>query len=307
MAKIVIALYDDFNDAQQAIRELRQNGFERQDISLVANDVRGEYAQYIPQGQPAAEVAEGALEGAGIGAIVGALSGLLIGLSALALPGIGPVLVAGPLGATLAGTGIGAAAGSLLGALMEAGVPEEPAHYYAEGVRRGGSLVMVTTSEALKERTLDILNKHNPVEMQRRSEHWRAENWQTFDETAEPYSEEELEQKRQRYEQALDETRQELHQEHPSAFKKPDFEDYEPIFQNHYKEAYVTPDYSYEGFRPAYLYGFELGYKDRLADKEWEDIWPEARREWERQHPHSVWDDIKDAVRKGYDTVRARR
>jgi hypothetical protein len=121
MAKIVIALYDDFNDAQQAIRELRQNGFERQDISLVANDVRGEYAQYIPQGQPAAEVAEGALEGAGIGAIVGALSGLLIGLSALALPGIGPVLVAGPLGATLAGTGIGAAAGSLLGALMEAG------------------------------------------------------------------------------------------------------------------------------------------------------------------------------------------
>jgi uncharacterized membrane protein len=307
MTKIVIALYDELTEAQQAIQELRQNGFDQQDISLIANDVREEYAQYIPQNQPAEEIAEGALEGAGIGAIVGALSGLLIGLSALALPGIGAVLVAGPLGATLAGTGIGAAAGSLLGALMEAGVPEEPAHYYAEGVRRGGSLVIVRTDEAHKDRAVDTLNRFNPVEMQRRSEHWRAEDWQAFDEQAEPLTEAELEQKRQRYEQALDETQQELHQEHPAAFKKPDFEEYEPIFQNHYKEAYVSPDYTYEGFRPAYLYGFEMGYKDRLADKEWEHIWPEARREWERQHPETVWDDIKDAVRKGYDTVRARR
>ena len=85
----------------------------------------------------------GAKRGAVAGTAVGGGLGLLAGIGALAIPGVGPVVAAGWLVATLAGAGVGAGAGGLLGALTGAGVGEEESHVYAEGVRRGGSLVSV--------------------------------------------------------------------------------------------------------------------------------------------------------------------
>ncbi len=71
------------------------------------------------------ETADGAAAGAGVGAVLGGLAGLLVGIGALAIPGIGPIIAAGPLAATLAGAGLGAATGGVIGALADAGVPEE--------------------------------------------------------------------------------------------------------------------------------------------------------------------------------------
>jgi stress response protein YsnF len=115
------------------------------------------------------------------------VSGLVIGLTALAVPGIGPVLAAGPLATALVGAGVGAAAGGMIGALTDLGIPEEHAHYYSEGVRRGGVLVTVATTDARAEQAVSILSRHNPIDLSRRSEEWRQGGWKHFDPHAEPY------------------------------------------------------------------------------------------------------------------------
>jgi hypothetical protein len=84
-----------------------------------------------------------ALEEAGKGAFVGGFGGLAIAASTLMIPGIGWVAVAGPLATMLAGAAAGTAAGGLMGALTSKGVPEEHAHFFAEGLRRGGTLIIV--------------------------------------------------------------------------------------------------------------------------------------------------------------------
>lgn len=93
--RTVVALYDRFEDAQSAIQALNDSGFHREDINLLASDEHGEYSRGLDTTAEAG--AEGAATGAGIGAVLGGLGGLLVGLGALAIPGIGPVLAAGPI------------------------------------------------------------------------------------------------------------------------------------------------------------------------------------------------------------------
>jgi len=125
--------------------------------------------------------------------VVGGVLGLLVGIGALAIPGIGPVIAAGPLVAALgtaaAGAGIGAAAGGLLGALVGAGIPEEEAHLYAEGVRRGGSLVTVSTDESMASTAYSVLRRHNAVDVDERGQMYREQGWERFDPDAGPYPE----------------------------------------------------------------------------------------------------------------------
>jgi hypothetical protein len=130
---------------------------------------------------------EGAAAGAGIGAALGGLGGVLMGLGLLVVPGVGPALAAGALASGLVGAGIGGAAGGIAGALANAGVPEEEAGYYAEGVRRGGHLVVVTTSDDRYATAQDILQRHNPASMKDRADTWRREGWTGFDPNAQPY------------------------------------------------------------------------------------------------------------------------
>jgi hypothetical protein len=130
---------------------------------------------------------EGAAAGAGIGAALGGLGGVLMGLGLLVVPGVGPALAAGALASGLIGAGIGGAAGGIGGALANAGVPEEEAGYYAEGVRRGGHLVVVTTTEDRYTTAYDILQRYNPASMKDRADTWRREGWTGFDPNAQPY------------------------------------------------------------------------------------------------------------------------
>lgn len=187
MAKTIVGLYDDFNTAQQVLQDLVNVGIARENISLVASDATGEYSQQFgtTEGE-AADVGTGAGVGAGVGAVLGGIGGLLVGLGALAIPGIGPVIAAGPLITALAGAGIGAVAGGLVGALTEMGVPEEEAQYYAEGVRRGGTLVTVNTADDMANQVRDIMNRYNPIDVDERSSEWRASGWTGFDADAQP-------------------------------------------------------------------------------------------------------------------------
>jgi len=187
--KNVVGLFDNSSDAQGALQDLKDSGFSGNDISFVANNNRGDYGNYDDSTSGGTEAEEGAGFGATGGAVLGGLTGLLVGLGALAIPGIGPVVAAGSLatalGSTALGAGIGAAAGGLVGALVGAGVPEDHANIYAEGVRRGGALITVqANSDDEADRAADIMDRHNVVDIDRRGEEYRSSGFSRFDENA---------------------------------------------------------------------------------------------------------------------------
>lgn len=183
--KTVIGLFDEFNEAQDAINAMITRDYDRSGISVLANNVAGDLAPAADVEQrdvKKAAMGEGARLGAGTGAVLGTgaggVFGLLVGLGTIVFPGVGPVLAAGPLLSTLAGAGVGAAAGAalggLVGALMQVGVPEHDAQSYVEAVRRGGTVVVVRATDDAAGDIADILSRNGAVDVDRRREHFLA-------------------------------------------------------------------------------------------------------------------------------------
>lgn len=185
--KTVIAVYETLQIARDVVSDLVDAGFDRNEISLVASDSRNEYTRYVGDDTQGEEMASSAGTGAGIGAVVGGIGGLLVGLGALAIPGIGPVIAAGPLAATLAGAGIGAAAGGILGALTELGVPEDDANAYAESIRRGNVLVAARVSDDRVNEATRIMEREGMFDLNHNTQQWRNSGWSRFDASAAPY------------------------------------------------------------------------------------------------------------------------
>ena len=179
MAKTVVGMMENIDEAQAVVRDLVSAGIRREDIGFMANEkhaVPGSAALNESEGQ--SHAASGALAGAGAGAALGGLGGLLLAAAPLAIPGIGPIIAAGPIAAALTGAGIGAVAGGLIGGLTNLGVPEEEAHYYAEGVRRGGLLVTVAAEdEALAGKAVGIMRQHGAIDIDERATQWKKQGW----------------------------------------------------------------------------------------------------------------------------------
>ncbi len=137
---MVVAVFDDRDDAQDAIQALRDAGFTADNISFMARDrdTAGRLAD-----ETGTEMAAGAATGALAGGLLGGVAGWLVGIGALAIPGIGPIIAAGPIAAALGGAALGAAGGGVIGALTGAGVPEHEAEYYDQEFKRGGIVVTV--------------------------------------------------------------------------------------------------------------------------------------------------------------------
>lgn len=196
MKKTATGLFDDYSDARAAVSALEARGIPSDDISIISNNVDERRSGDT-------NAAEGAGAGAGIGAAVGGVGGLLTGLGVMAIPGVGPVVAAGWLAATAAGAAAGAvaggAAGGLIGAMTESGVPEEHAHVYAEGVRRGGTLVTARVEENLYPEAEAILRRSNWVDPTARRAAYAEQGWTRFDDTLDPYGPAEVEQERLRY------------------------------------------------------------------------------------------------------------
>lgn len=168
------ALYDRYDDAAAAVTKLEAAGVPHSDISLVGNKTE---TTTTGTSDPVDHAANGAGTGATLGTILGGGAGLLAGLGLMAIPGVGPVVAAGWLVATLTGAGLGAAAGGLTGSLTSAGVSETDAHAYAEGVRRGGSLLTAKVDEAHAAVTMRILEEHGAVDLDARTQGWESEGW----------------------------------------------------------------------------------------------------------------------------------
>lgn len=182
MAKSVVGLYDDLSTAHEVIRDLDDHGFDRHNVSLIVSDPEGEYSDYVDEDYTADDTSSVAVDGAGIGAVLGGLAGLVVGMGAITLPVLGPVIAAGPIVSTLVGMGVGAATGGILGALVDVGVPEAEAEYYAEGIRRGGVLVVLETDEGRAQEAAAVMERHNPIDVEQRAARWREEGWSGFSE-----------------------------------------------------------------------------------------------------------------------------
>jgi len=199
MSKTVVGLFDNFNQAQMVVNELEAAGFPRQDISMVTHQ------HGISQGtatQSAADthgVVGSAVGGAVHGGVIGGLTGLAASLVMLAIPGVGPALAVGPLAATLSGAGLGAAGGGIIGGLSGLGIPKEEAGYYAEGIRRGSTLVSVSADDSRADEAITIFNRHHPVDIDQRSSHYTSTGYSGFNEDAPHYAPEQIAAERSNY------------------------------------------------------------------------------------------------------------
>lgn len=178
MTKTVVGTYADMETAVAVVNDLVNAGFHRNSISIIANDADKQYSAYVDHDMAGDDTAKGA----GFGALIGGLGGLLVGLGALAIPGIGPVIAAGPLAAALAGAGIGAVTGGIIGALIDLGIPEESANIYAESVRRGNVLVAAQVADNRVEEATHIMERTGLIDIEGEANTWRSSGWKRFDE-----------------------------------------------------------------------------------------------------------------------------
>jgi hypothetical protein len=136
----VFGIYRDRTSVENAVDVLRQENFRNTDISVLFPENQGtkDFAHEKNTKAP-----EGAATGAGSGAVIGGTLGWLTGIGALAIPGVGPFIAAGPIVAALAGVGIGGAIGGIAGALIGLGIPEYEAKRYEGRIKEGGILLSV--------------------------------------------------------------------------------------------------------------------------------------------------------------------
>jgi hypothetical protein len=136
----VFGIYANPTAAELAVDRLVHAGFSNDDVSVLMSDVDGtkDFAH-----EKATKAPEGTAVGVTTGGVVGGTLGLLAGIGALAIPGVGPLIAAGPIMAALAGLGVGGAVGGLVGALVGMGIPEYEAKRYEGRVKDGGVLLSV--------------------------------------------------------------------------------------------------------------------------------------------------------------------
>jgi len=204
MTVTISRLYNNYGDARRAVRDLEAAGVKHGDISVIASNAENWYDKDKGDTFPDRDLdgkddrAEAAGAGAGIGAAAGGTIGALTGLGLMAIPGVGPVVAAGWLVSTIAGAAAGAATGSILGALTQAGVSDEDAQIYAEGLRRGGAVVSARVPDADAARLQAVMDRSS-VRLSDRAAAYRKSGWSRFDPTATPYTVDQIKRERSLY------------------------------------------------------------------------------------------------------------
>ncbi|WP_411342508.1 general stress protein [Paenibacillus sp. WLX1005] len=154
----IVGVFVNEEEASQAIRDLKDEGFSSDDISIVGKNRRDLRELSEETGTKAPE---GLATGAATGGVIGGVAGLLAGLGIAAIPIFGPIMAAGPIAVALTGAAAGAGAGGLVGGLIGLGIPEEEAKEYETNINEGNILVMVDSAAGNRGRIYDVFRRNN--------------------------------------------------------------------------------------------------------------------------------------------------
>jgi len=195
----IVALYDRYENASQAVADIIQAGASREKISLLANSLNGDHPSLSTNPSYAREELDTKdqaqppiVTGAEFGVGVGGIFGVLIGTGAIVIPGIGPLIAAGALATIAAGAATGGVVGGAIGLLTGHGISSADSHLYAEGVKRGGTLVTVVADDGQLDALREIFKTHGAIDIEKRGTTWAAEGWVSFDPDASHLTAEEL-------------------------------------------------------------------------------------------------------------------
>lgn len=160
MTEKIVGVFASEHDASNAIQDLKDLGYRADDISVLGKNKADIDTIHDETGTKAPE---GIATGAATGGVLGGVAGLLAGLGALAIPGIGPILAAGPIVATLTGAAVGAGTGGLVGGLIGLGIPEDEAKEYNSHVKSGHILVMVEADNNRNGQVYTVFRNHHSL------------------------------------------------------------------------------------------------------------------------------------------------
>ena len=328
MANNLVGLFDDRSTAQGAVQDLVSAGIDRNRISIVASDDSGTTTT-LGVDESGNIAGEGAASGATSGAVVGGAVGLAIGLGFTFLPFAG-FLLAGPIAGLLTGAVAGAATGGVLGGLIGLGIPRETAELYAEGVRRGGTLVTVQAEASEENQIRDILNRDGAVDVDRRSADWRSNGYTGYDESAKPYTSAEMANERTRYATPVNSDWNDTASapapstdatyagsnaapganvvtttDPNTGYSDKTIGDVDWNDETSHREHFEmnTPSGDWERHAPAYAYGRDLANDPTYGTGDWDTNESRFRSQWEDRNP-GTWDEFKASVRHGYDKMK---
>ena len=174
----VLGLFETPHEAQLVVNALIDSGIPKSEVSLILPDQKSR-AGTDASGVSDADMADldqsdrsakRVSAGMGAGAAAGGALGLLAGIGAFAIPGLGPILAAGPIVAALEGAGFGAIAGGLAGTLSDVGIPENKTEFYGDRLKEGHALVMVHSDDDEADKIYEIMEQHGAIETAERVE-----------------------------------------------------------------------------------------------------------------------------------------
>lgn len=144
--KAVVGLFSDLKLAEQSVKQLRSNGFSTEEINIISKDKQ-------QSGQTTELTDDSIMDGTMTGGAIGGVGGLLLGAGALAIPGVGPIIAAGPIAATISG----AIGGGIAGGLIDWGIPSEKSEDYSNQVSSGSTLAVIKTTQDKVAQAIQVL------------------------------------------------------------------------------------------------------------------------------------------------------
>jgi hypothetical protein len=286
---VVLGIYESRTQLERGIQELRTAGFRTDSISALfpEGDQTREFAH-----EKGTKAPEGATTGGTTGAVVGGTLGWLAGIGALAIPGLGPFIAAGPIMAALAGAGVGGAVGGVAGALIGMGFPEYEAKRYEGHVKEGGILVSVSCANSDEEdRVEDILERTGARDVS-------STGAASADDEAKVGERTRQRQTAQPVTSGVRAT---------GASDVSDWSTYQADCRLDYDNKYARTGTQWSTMEPAYQFGHRMAGDPRYRGRSWSEVESDVQTAYLREKPNGTWESVKDAVRYGWERVSGRR
>ncbi|MDQ6675539.1 MAG: general stress protein [Chloroflexota bacterium] len=288
--EVAIGVFENPEDARDAIGELKDAGFSGNDISVLMPD-RGQAREMAAE--TGTHAGTGAATGLVAGGILGGLAGWLVGIGALAIPGVGPFIAAGAFATALGGAVVGAGVGAIAGALVGMGIPEDEAKYYEDEVRGGRTLVTVRTGSR-KDEADALLHRYGAYDIEHRDQSAVAgrSSVSTSLSDATPVRPAEV-----------DRTGVTATSSTNAGGATGNWDEYAPAYRSRWEQGGTSTGGQWPDYEPRYRYGWEARNDPRYHDRTWTDAEPELRRDWEVRYRDRPWDDVREDVRDAWENV----